>query len=489
MLLLFIIFLFYAPTKFFACNACNQRGFGVNFKMLQKSRLISRGLRKKRTIRLSLLLITLILLVYSASRVYLPQSQEFPGEKNTHQTPPPYQLQARELPPPTTEVKQQVKRGDTIIDILKREGLAHNTAQKLFTQIKPVYDLRKINAGKKYILHLTLPNRHLHTFRYQIEPNRYLEVIKDRNGDTFKGKIITVPYVTKKALVKGEITISLFMSILKCGEKPELSDKMADLYEYDIDFNRDLQKGDSFALIVEKKYLGNKFVEYGDILAAEFVNCGKAIRVIRYTDPSGLTAYYHPDGSSVRKMFLRCPLPFMRVTSRYGNRRHPVLGFSSRHMGVDFAAPVGTRVRASASGVILQKGYNRSRGYFIKIRHPNRYVSNYYHLSRFAARIRSGVKVEQGEVIGYVGNTGLSTGPHLHYGLMKNGRFLNPLCLNSPTKNPVKKIYLDAFKKFAGNRMLFLTGTRMIDLPREIEDVLLNPTAPKPLPATVPFNF
>jgi murein DD-endopeptidase MepM/ murein hydrolase activator NlpD len=221
------------------------------------------------------------------------------------------------------------------------------------------------------------------------------------------------------------------------------------------------------------------------VLASEFINRGKIIRVIRYTDPEGKTAYYHPDGRSVRKMFLRCPLPFMRVTSSYGYRRHPVLGFSARHNGVDFAAPVGTKIRASASGVIQRTGYDRGRGRYILIRHPNRYISHYYHLSRMAKGTRSGVKVEQGQVIGYVGSTGLATGPHLHYGLRKNGRFLNPLRLKSPTKNPVKKKYMEAFQRFMAGHFLVISGSRLMKLPKGVQDFLLTPTpSGSPTPST-----
>ena len=239
----------------------------------------------------------------------------------------------------------------------------------------------------------------------------------------------------------------------------------------------------------DKKYLNGKFVRYGYVLAAEFINRGKVIQVIRYTEPEGKTAYYHPDGRSVRKMFLRCPLPFMRVTSRYGNRRHPVLGFSARHNGIDFGAPVGTKIRASASGVIQRTGYNRGRGRYITIRHPNRYFSHYYHLSRVAKKIRSGVKVGQGQIIGYVGCTGLCTGPHLHYGLQKNGRFINPLRLKSPTKNPVKKIYLKDFKHYATIYFLVLSGSKFIKIPQALQDILLSPSDTQRIQKTVPVNL
>ncbi len=387
------------------------------------------------------------------------------------------------------KIEKRVRSGDTIINTLKREGVDHRSAYKFFTDVKPVYNLRKIIAGQKYTLFLSSPGKEIKKFTYEIDTDRYLEVSKDDRNNCFKGKIVTIPYEVKKELVKGSISYSLFESILDCGERAELADILASLYEYDVDFNRDIRPNDSFTVIVEKKYLNGKFVRYGHVLATEFINRGKVIQVIRYTDPEGKTAYYHPDGRSVRKMFLRCPLPFMRVTSRYGNRRHPVLGFSARHNGIDLGAPARTKIRASASGVIQRTGYNRSRGRHITIRHPNQYISHYYHLSRKVKKIRAGVKVEQGQIIGYVGCTGLCTGPHLHYGIQKNGRFINPLRLKSPAKNPVKQIYFKDFKHYAAIYFLVISGSKFIEIPQGLQDVLLSPSDTHRVQKTVPVNL
>jgi murein DD-endopeptidase MepM/ murein hydrolase activator NlpD len=166
-----------------------------------------------------------------------------------------------------------------------------------------------------------------------------------------------------------------------------------------------------------------------------------------------------------------------------------VLGFSARHNGIDFGAPVGTKIRASASGVIQRIGYNRGRGRYITIRHPNRYISHYYHLSRVAKKIRAGVKVDQGEIIGYVGCTGLCTGPHLHYGIQKNGRFINPLLLKSPTKNPVKKIYFQDFKHYATRCFWVISGSKFIKIPQELQDVLLSPSPSPQIQTPAPLNL
>jgi murein DD-endopeptidase MepM/ murein hydrolase activator NlpD len=365
----------------------------------------------------------------------------------------------------SVKIVNKVRRGDNIINLLMREGLNRPTAYEFFTGIKAVYDLKRISAGKPYTLFLSKDKQRIHRFIYEIDADYYLEAAPNRKDGGYDAKLVTIPYHTKREYITGKIMESLFTSILKSGEKPELADMMASLFEYDVDFNRDIRKNDNFALLVEKMYLKGKFVRYGNILAAEFINRGQAIQVVRYTDPDGHTAYYHPDGRSVRKMFLRCPLPFMRVTSRYGNRRHPLLGFSAKHNGIDLSAPRGTKVRTTASGIIKSVGYSSSKGRFIAIRHNNRYVSHYYHLSRVHRGIRRGTRVVQGQLIGYVGNTGWSTGPHLHYGLQKNGRFMNPLALRSPSKDPVKKAYVKAFKQHTARVLLLLSGSRLTPIP------------------------
>ncbi len=375
------------------------------------------------------------------------------------------------------KLENKIQKGDTIINTLERAGMERQTAYKLFFDIKPVYNLKKIRAGNKFILYKE--DNEIKKLKYEVNSDSLLNIVKDKDG-TFKGKLIIIPYVIKTNIIRGKIKDSLFESILELGEKPELADILASLYEYDIDFNRDIRKNDTFVVLVEKKYLNNKFVKYRDILAAEFINRGKSIKIIRYTSPEGKTAFFHPDGRAVKKMFLRCPLPFMRVTSRYGMRRHPVLGFSAKHNGVDFGASVGTKIRASATGYIKKTGYNRIMGRYIMIRHPNRYISHYYHLSRIKKGIGSGVKVNQGEIIGYVGNTGRSTGPHLHYGLQKNRRYIDPLRLKSPTKNPVKKCYLEHFKQYSAKIFLLIYSNKIIDIPEKFQKVFINYAKTKP---------
>lgn len=471
-------------------NTCIYRHYGVYFNMISEYRK-KQGLSKhsRRIIFYTstgalLLLISYIAALYISGRIPHKENPTLQSERVYTGSPAITPVKKE-----TVKVEGFIKRGDTIINVLKREGLDHLSAHRFFTDVKPVYNLKKIRAGKNYSLRLDEESGQLMQFNYEIEPNQYLEAHLNKDSGSYEGKLVTIPYQVKMEFVRSSIQFSLFEAILKSGEKAELADVMASLYEYDIDFNRDIRKGDSFALVVEKMYLKGEFIRYGHVLAAEFTNRGSTVRVIRYTDPTGKTAYYHPDGRSVRKMFLRCPLPFMRVTSRYGNRRHPLLGYSAKHNGIDLSAPTGTRIRATASGIIKNRGYNSGKGRFITIRHKNHYVTHYYHLSRFAKGIKPGKRIEQGQIIGYVGSTGWSTGPHLHYGLQKSGRFMNPLRLNSPTKEPVKKIFLENFQEYAKRAFLLLSGSQYVTIPQQLSEVLLNsPARPMPQPVSSPLT-
>lgn len=379
------------------------------------------------------------------------------------------------------KIENRVLKGDTITGILEREGIEYSEAFRLFSEVRHVYDLKKIRQGQVYSM--VFQNGKLKSFYYEIDSNRYLKVITDSDRN-FTGKIEEITYRTERKIIRGLIDDSLYLAILEMGEKAELADLLASLFEYDIDFNRDIRRGDGFAVLLEKRYQGNEFKHYGPILAARFSNRDRIIHILHYTDPEGKTAYYHPDGRAVQKMFLRCPLPFMRVTSKYGVRQHPVLGFSARHNGVDLAAPPGTRIRTTASGIVLRTGYDRIKGRFVIIRHPNRYITHYYHLYRIRKGIRTGTPVVQGQIIGYVGRTGRVTGWHLHYGIQKNYRFINPLQLKSPSRNPVKKEFRQDFERHGTVLVFLLSNLRVLEIPDHVQRLFLGISRTGTVPAS-----
>ena len=223
---------------------------------------------------------------------------------------------------------------------------------------------------------------------------------------------------------------------MDAGEKDQLALDLADIFGSDIDFHTDLQKGDSFRVLLEKKYLDGKFSKYGSILAADFVNQQKMLTGIRFEDENGKPAYYAPDGSSLKKSFLKSPLKFGRITSRFSMaRRHPILKTVRPHLGVDYAAPIGTPVQSVAVGVVTGAGYSGGNGRMVRIRHSGGYETMYLHLSRIA--VKSGARVAQGECIGSVGSSGLSTGPHLDFRIRQHGRAINPAKVIFPPGAPV----------------------------------------------------
>jgi murein DD-endopeptidase MepM/ murein hydrolase activator NlpD len=236
---------------------------------------------------------------------------------------------------------------------------------------------------------------------------------------------------------------------------------LVSIFGWDIDFSLDIRRGDRFGIVYEELYKDDVKIRNGRILSAEFINNGKTYRAVYYTDPSGNSDYYAPDGRSMRKAFLRSPVKFSRISSRFSNKRwHPVLSKWRSHKGVDYAAARGTPVRASGDGKITFAGRKGGYGRLVVIRHGGRYTTAYGHLHRYAKGARSGKKVKQGQIIGYVGSSGLATGPHLHYEFRVNGVHRNPLTVKLPEAQPVNTTYLNNFKE---NTQVYLSMLRLMD--------------------------
>ncbi|MBW2622888.1 MAG: M23 family metallopeptidase, partial [Deltaproteobacteria bacterium] len=220
---------------------------------------------------------------------------------------------------------------------------------------------------------------------------------------------------------------------------PEVVLNFSDIFAYDIDFFTDIQTGDRFSIFYELKYLQGNLVGSGRILAAEFINNGKKLEAYYFEKSPGKGGYYDAEGRSLRKMFLKSPLRFRRISSYFSRSRyHPILKICRPHLGIDYAAPPGTPVETVADGKVTFKGWNGGYGRFVKIKHNRAYTTTYGHLSRYAKGLKKGKRVKQGDLIGYVGSSGLSTGPHLDYRMVKNGKFINPLALNLEPAPPIE---------------------------------------------------
>ena len=259
--------------------------------------------------------------------------------------------------------------------------------------------------------------------------------------------IDTPPKHVFLAVAEGTIEDNLYNSALANHIDPALILELADIFAWDINFFTDIRPGDHYRFIYEKIYIDGKFVRNGRILAAEFINQGRRYEAFFFQTEDGHADYYDENGKSLRKAFLKAPLRYKRISSYFSyHRRHPILGIVRPHLGIDYAAPIGTPVEAVADGRIVYIGWRGGYGKFIKIQHNHIYASTYGHLSRFAKGLRRGSWVKQGQVIGYVGMTGLATGPHLDFRFIKNGRFINYLKFKSPSGRPLSRKYLPLFK-------------------------------------------
>jgi len=263
------------------------------------------------------------------------------------------------------------------------------------------------------------------------------------------------PLTTEVIRLEGVVESSLFGAVEAAGGGAELAVRMAQIYQWDIDFLRDLRKGDRFVVVADRQTVDGEFFGWGTIFVARFVNGKRTLDAVVYPDDDGRLGYYDLNGHPLRKQFLRSPLKFSRVASRFSmNRYHPVLKRRMPHYGVDYGAPVGTPVHATSDGTVTRAGRNGGAGNMVTVRHTNGYETNYLHLSRYGKGVRRGVRVSQGQVIGYVGSTGLSTGSHLDYRVKLNGRWINPLTISSP---PVKPLAEERLQRYLAHALAVLS--------------------------------
>ena len=339
----------------------------------------------------------------------------------------------------------------TIADLFDSHLIAPGEGTPLVSSIAAAMDVRRLRAGQPYMLDRLLDGR-VRRFDYELDNDRML-VVRRASFDGAPRFVATIDRIPKHiavVAVEGEInreTNSLVASLDHAGERIELALVMADVFSGEIDFNSDLQPGDRFRVLVERHTREDKLSGYGPILAAEFVNAGRTLKAIRFTPDGGSPGYYDENGRSLKRFFLKSPLKFEpRITSRFASsRRHPILGYARAHNGVDYHAPTGAAVGVVAPGVVTMAGWTGGGGRTVKVRHPNGYETEYLHLSSIG--VRAGQRVSQGDLVGRVGMTGLATGPHLHYGLKKNGRYVNPIIehRNMPPGEPVPAAVVNVF--------------------------------------------
>jgi murein DD-endopeptidase MepM/ murein hydrolase activator NlpD len=339
----------------------------------------------------------------------------------------------------------------TIGDLFDRHMIQSADTPVLIASIASAIDVRRLRAGQPYSIDRLLDGR-VRRFEYEIDGDKRLLVERAQldGAPRFLATVERIPKQTTVITIEGSIdreTNSLTAAIDKAGERIELALGMADVFSGEIDFNSDLQPGDRFRVLVERQTREGKLSGYGAILAAEFVNDNRTLKAIRFTPEGGSPAYYDENGRSLKRFFLKSPLKFEpRITSSFSSsRKHPILGYSRAHNGVDYHAPSGAPVAAVAPGAVTMAGWTNGGGRTVKVRHPNGYETEYLHLSSIATH--AGARISQGDLIGRVGSTGLATGPHLHYGMKRGGRYVNPVVehRNMPPGEPVAATLMSVF--------------------------------------------
>lgn len=335
------------------------------------------------------------------------------------------------------------QRGETLSTILERTS--EGEVDHYLNAASKVFSLKSFRDGQPYAVTTDGESGRVKKFEYEINSDKKLVVEGEKEAEA---RVEEIEYDVELKTISATIGDSLFQSVADVGENPQIALRIVSLFGSEINFLRDLREGDSFSVVVEKRYRKGQFRDYGRVLAARFNNRGKVWEAFLFRDAYGAPAYYNAAGENLHKALLQSPLSVTRVTSRFShNRQHPILGYSRPHLGVDYGAPTGTPVKAVGDGTVTARGWAGGYGNQIIIKHMDSLESMYSHLSGFARGVRVGGRVKQGQVIGFVGSTGLSTGPHLDFRLRHKGNFINPSKAINPRGAPVPKQLKADFKR------------------------------------------
>lgn len=359
-----------------------------------------------------------------------------------------------------------VSAGDTLIRILRKAGLAGPEAYSLAAALSKAFDPTRLQKGQELIVAFVKNGHYAPVFYYmglRIDASRELRVMADPEKG-FAVREVERRLQTRPARAAAIIQTSLYQAALDANLPHEILMQVLRAYSYNVDFQRDIRPGDSIEVLYEEKVNArDQAVTAGNVLFAALHTNGRTLRIYRFETAGGGAGFFNAEGESVRKALMLTPIEGARLSSGYGMRKHPIMGYSRMHEGLDFAAPAGTPVMAAGDGIVEYAGPRGSYGNYVRIRHPNRYQTIYAHLSRYAETVGTGVRVRQGEIIGYVGSTGMSTGPHLHYEVLHAGNPVNPAKIKTPpgrrlegeerrrfllAKNNLEKLYAS----LAGNR-------------------------------------
>jgi len=330
-----------------------------------------------------------------------------------------------------------VKKDQTLGEILYANHIDHPQIAEIVTKSKEIFDVRYVNPGKDYTVICRKDSTDkVCYFIYQENPTNYIVMDLTEGIDVYRGK---KEVETRVNVASGEIKSSLWLAMEEQKLSPKIAAELSTIYAWTIDFFT-IQKGDGFRVYYENNYIDGKYIGIGKILAAEFSHKGQAFYAFYYKENENFADYYDEQGKTLRKSFLMAPVDYKRISSRYNKRRkHPITGQWKGHFGTDYAAERGTPIWATANGIIMKAAYTKNNGNYVKVKHNGSYTTQYLHMSKIKPGIRKGVYVKQGDIIGYVGSTGLATGPHVCYRFWKDGKQVDPFKQKLPPGDPIKK--------------------------------------------------
>lgn len=369
----------------------------------------------------------------------------------------------------------RIDNGQTFYSIMSMFGLPGSGIQAIVRAARPVYDLRQLRQDS--VLRIFTLDKEWRRIEYRFSAYETLVVEKDGGAaDGVKAVKTELPHEEREVVVSGVIENSLYEDGVKAGADPQVMMSLTDIFAWDVDFTSDVRKGDTFRILYEALYVDGAPVSAGRILGAEMVNEGKKYSAVYF---EGRDGYYDLDGKSLRRTLLKSPLRFRRITSHFTKSRfHPILKKFRPHHGIDYGAPKGTPVESAGAGRVAFAGWKSGYGNVIEIRHNNNYSTGYGHLSRIAKGVRTGARVSQGDLIGYVGSTGISTGPHLHYEVKIGGRLINPLSVKAVADVSIGKKDMQRFAAVSAEVMKKLSGADS-----RMAAVSPSPSQPSPVPA------
>ena len=356
--------------------------------------------------------------------------------------------------------RSKIKKGDSLGELF-RFWLGKEESVPAIKSVHAVFKVSRLRLGRLFSVERSTEDGKVLRLMYDIDDEHRLVV--RRSGENFSSSVEVYEFDTKILRISGTVDSSLIEAVEKAGEKSELAMELADIFSHQVNFINEVQSGDSFDVVVEKKYIGSQFRRYGDIIAARFINNGITYEAFRFFDDSGTAHYYAADGSALETQFLKAPLNFKRISSKYSmSRRHPVYGKVRPHKGVDYAAPRGTPVMSLGEGTVKFIGWKGGYGKSVVISHKGGVETLYAHLSRYAKKLKKGDKVEQGQIVAFVGSTGISTGPHLHFEVIKNGKSIDPLKLRGAKSASIEPDKRRLFDNQVAQARLLLAGEAII---------------------------